>query len=176
MISLTFDHCTKIGIFQKPHGISGSLLLIFDPEWELSIENADIFITETDGLPVPWFVPENGIRITSPTTAIVDLEWIHNQSAAKRICGHAVYLKNEKIIQPVNEILPSGWSGFELSDESGHLFGKISGEVDYAGNHLLLVETKKGEVMVPLHQDLILSVDTRNMKLKMVVPEGLMNL
>jgi ribosomal 30S subunit maturation factor RimM len=36
------------------------------------------------------------------------------------------------------------------------------------------VETKKGAAMIPLHEDLILSVDPENRELIMQIPEGLL--
>jgi 16S rRNA processing protein RimM len=173
---LSFDNCTKIGTFRKPHGIAGTLELVFEPEWELSVQYAGILITDTDGLPVPWFVAPDGIRITSSKSALIDLDWIDNQDSAKKLCGNTVYIQKTDVIPAPETSALSEWEGFNLYNEKTMLVGKISGTENFSGNLVMTVLTSKGEKMVPLHPDLIIEIDRKNMNMTMKFPEGLLDI
>ena len=45
---------------------------------------------------------------------------------------------------------------------------------DIPGNPCIEVETENGEVMIPLHEDLILAVDPDNREIVLDIPEGLL--
>jgi 16S rRNA processing protein RimM len=173
MKTLSFQNCILIGFFQKIHGVSGTLLLNFEPEWELSVLNTDLLVTETDGLPVPWFIAENGIRITTHKTALIDLDWIEDEKAAKRLCGNPVYLEKNKILSVLEDKNLSQWIGFSIYSDSGNLIGKITGEENYSGNIVVSVKVENGEQLIPFHPDLIKAIDYDQKKITMCLPEGL---
>ena len=52
--------------------------------------------------------------------------------------------------------------------------GEITDFIDIPNNPCIEVETKNGAVMIPLHEDLILSVDPENLEIVMQVPAGLL--
>ena len=54
--------------------------------------------------------------------------------------------------------------------------GTVSAHEDIPGNPCVWVGTKKGEVLVPLHEELVLSVDEDAQVLRMEIPEGLLDL
>jgi len=173
---LTYDDCTKIGTFRKPHGVAGTLELVFEPEWEASVEQAGILITDTDGLPVPWFVAPNGVRITSSKSALVDLDWINNQNLAKKLCGNSVYILKNHIIAGMKSQELYEWSDFSVYNENGSLVGKINGMENFSGNLVMMIDTPQGEKMVPLHPDLILEINRETRKMTMKFPEGLLDI
>lgn len=96
MASLRLENCVRIGYFQRTHGIEGTLVLDFSPEWGPSLASTTILILEINGLPVPWFIAEYGIRITSANTALVDLEWIEDDASAQKLCGLKVFLEKKR--------------------------------------------------------------------------------
>jgi len=173
---LSFDDCIRIGTFRKSHGIAGTLELVFEPEWEATVEHAEILITDTDGLPLPWFVSPDGIRITSPKTALVDLELIENQQSAKKLCGSTVYIPKNKFIPNQESSEFFDWIGFSIFIENGAFIGKVTGTEDFAGNLVMMVDTPLGEKMVPLHPDLIMEINYETRSLTMEFPEGLLDI
>ena len=52
--------------------------------------------------------------------------------------------------------------------------GEITDFIDIPNNPCIEVETKNGAVMIPLHEDLILSVDPENLEIVMQIPAGLL--
>lgn len=173
MISL--NDCAKIGVFLRPHGIAGTLVLAFEQEYEQQVENARVLLVETDGLPVPWFVIREGIRIITAQTALVDLEWIEDQQSAKKLCGNNVYLENS-LLSAVSGTGMAEWTGYSLLDPAGGVIGTIAGVEDYAGNIVLLVKTPSGDKLVPFHADFVRKLDKTRKKLTMQLPEGLLDI
>ena len=63
-----------------------------------------------------------------------------------------------------------------LQTMTGNLIevGEITDFIDIPNNPCIEVETENGAVMLPLHQDLILSVDPENQEIIMQIPAGLL--
>ena len=63
----------------------------------------------------------------------------------------------------------------EMPEEEPALIevGKITDFIDIPNNPCIEVETENGAVMIPLHEDLILSVDPENQEIIMQIPAGL---
>ena len=59
---------------------------------------------------------------------------------------------------------------------TGNLYevGEITDFIDIPNNPCIEVETENGAVMIPLHEDLIISVDPEYQELIMKIPEGLL--
>jgi ribosomal 30S subunit maturation factor RimM len=58
---------------------------------------------------------------------------------------------------------------------TGYLYevGAITDFIDIPNNPCIEVDTETGAVMIPLHEDFILSVDPDNQEIIMLIPEGL---
>jgi ribosomal 30S subunit maturation factor RimM len=52
--------------------------------------------------------------------------------------------------------------------------GEITDFIDIPNNPCIEVETENGAVMLPLHEDLILSIDPEYQEIIMQIPEGLL--
>jgi hypothetical protein len=52
--------------------------------------------------------------------------------------------------------------------------GEITDFIDIPNNPCIEVETENGAVMLPLHEDLILSIDPEYQEIIMRIPEGLL--
>ena len=60
--------------------------------------------------------------------------------------------------------------------EPGKPVGTVTAHEDIPGNPCIWVETGHGEVLVPLHEELVLEVDEEKETLRMEIPEGLLDL
>ena len=57
------------------------------------------------------------------------------------------------------------------------MIGKVSDVIENPGQLLLIVITEKGtEIMVPFHEDLIVSFDKKRKIISMDLPEGLLEI
>jgi len=157
----------KIAQVLKSNGTDGGLLISF---LDVSPEDVDlqepVFIN-FDGLPVPFYFESFERR--GNNRAIVRLTGVHSLKDADELAGAAVYA--DYFEEEEDEDL-TGWT---VLDASGATVGTVSGYEDIPGNLCIYVQTPGGsEVLLPLHDDLVLSVDSQSRRITLEIPSGLL--
>ncbi len=159
----------RIAQILKSNGRDGELLLGFVGIAPEDIDTQEPVFIEFDGLPVPFyfesFTPRGNSR------ALVRLTGVHSLTDADELAGAAVYAEDD-LYEDEEEDL-TGWT---VLDADGTKVGTVSAHEDIPGNPCIWVETGHGEVLVPLHEELVLDVDETAQALRMEIPEGLLNL
>lgn len=176
METIQKNTCQEIGYLQKPHGIKGGISLVFEPQYELSLENEPTLFLEMDGLLVPYFFADDGIRIRSSELAIIHLGWVKDEIDARKICGSSVYLKDQDFIVPEEELTIHHLVGFELHDENIGRVGRIEKVEDFGGNLLFMLSFQGKEVLIPFNDDLLISLDEEKKTISMQCPDGIFDL
>ncbi|HDR50342.1 MAG TPA: 16S rRNA processing protein RimM [Mariniphaga anaerophila] len=174
METIPKSECQKIGFIRKTHGVHGKLVLEYEPEFEESLAVASRFFLEIDGLLVPFFVAEEGLRFRSDKTALITFDWVDTEKYARRLVGSPVYLFSYEIIDEPEEASIAQFLHFTLLNENGNEVGQISAVDDYAGNIVFTVEAETGEILVPFNEDFLLKLDEEQKSIQLQIPEGLM--
>ena len=185
--ALTLDDLHQVAQVLKSNGTDGELVMSFR-----DIAPEDINIKEPvfivfDGLPVPFFIESFTRRGNSK--ALVRLTDIESQEDVEEIAGKAVYIDSENLPEVSFEedgyaaligwtvLTPSGDFQDNIPEEDEDMefmeVGEITDFIDIPNNPCIEVETKNGAVMIPLHEDFILSVDPEYQEIIMQIPEGL---
>lgn len=176
METIPRQDCLQIGYLQKPHGVRGEVVLQFSAEFGASLEEEPVLFVELDGLLVPYFPEQQGIRFRSDETALLKLEWIDNESQARQICGQAVYLKKDDWIDEEGTILVYYLIGFKLIDYERGLIGVIEQVEDYGGNLVIQLTYQGREVLIPFSDDFLIRFDEDKREIEMRCPEGIFDL
>ena len=182
-----YDNLQQIAQVLKSNGTDGELVLGFReiaPE-DINL-NEPVFIV-FDGLPVPFFIESFTKRGNSK--ALVRLTDICSMEDVEEIAGKAVYIEESQLPEMSLEedgyaaligwmlLTPAGdlSSSLEMTDEEPEFYevGEITDFIDIPNNPCIEVETENGAVMIPLHEDLILSVDPEYQEIIMQIPAGL---
>jgi len=165
--------CEKVGFFKKTHGVSGELVLEYEPQFEYSIENADRFFVELEGLLVPFFIMEDGFRFKTENSAILTFDGVESEKYAKRMVGSSVFLFKNEIIVMDDELSDSELVDYLLVDEKRGKIGIIDQIDNYSGNIVFTVNFKGKELLVPFNEDFLLEIDKQNKVITLNLPEGL---
>ena len=173
METIPKSDCQKIGFIRKTHGVHGELVLEYEPEFEESVAETQRFFLEIDGLLVPFFIAENGLRFRSAKTVLVTFDWVETEKYARRLVGSSVYLFNHEIVDEPEESLTSQFLHFRLLDEFGEKVGIISAVDDYSGNIVFTVDAESGEILIPFNEDFLLNLDENQKTIQLRLPEGL---
>ena len=175
-----FDNLQQVAQVLKSNGTDGELVMSFR-----DIAPEDINIKEPvfivfDGLPVPFYIESFTKR--GNTKALVRLTDICSMEDVEEIAGKAVYIEEDNL--PEMTLEDDGFAalvGWMLltpgsSDDEDILYavGEITDFIDIPNNPCIEVETENGAVMLPLHEDLILSLDPENLEIIMQIPAGLL--
>ena len=164
--------CEKIGFIRKTHGIHGEVVLEFEEQYEYSVEDAERFFIELEGLLVPFFIADEGLRFRSGKSVIVKFDWVETESYAKRLVGKEVYLyQNEVVDMPEEQ--SSFLQGFTLFDEKLGEIGNIDEVDDYAGNIVLTVTFNGQELLVPYNDEILIDLNEEKKTITLQLPEGL---
>ena len=157
----------------KSNGTNGELLMSFRDILPEDINVQEPMFIYCDGLSVPFFIISFSKR--GHNRALVRLSGINSFDDAEEICGQAVYVSADDYDDVISSE-DGGFSmlvGWTLVDAEENRVGTITDYEDIPGNPCLYVDTKNGQVMIPLHEELILSVDDEAKVLSMEIPEGL---
>ena len=193
------DNLQQIAQVLKSNGTDGELVLGFREIAPEDINLKEPVFIVFDGLPVPFFIESFSKR--GNTKALVRLTDISSLEDVEEIAGKAVYVEEEAL--PELSLEDDGFAALigwmlltpEIPDQVGNdettvgndgetslpamtgnlnEVGEITDFIDIPNNPCIEVETKNGAVMIPLHEDLILSVDPENLEIVMQVPAGLL--
>ena len=182
--AVTLDDLHQVAQVLKSNGTDGELVLGFRDIAPDDINlNEPVFIV-FDGLPVPFFIESFTRRGNSK--ALIRLTDIESQEDVEEIAGKAVYIDSDNLPEVSFEedgyaaligwmVLTPAEASSEEEEDSLIVdeVGEITDFIDIPNNPCIEVETKNGAVMIPLHEDLILSIDPDNQEIIMQIPEGL---
>lgn len=172
METIPRNDCEKIGFFRKTHGVHGEVVLEFEEHFEFSVEEAERFFVELEGLLVPFFVVDEGLRFRSAKSAIVKLKWVDSEEYAKRLIGQTAWLYKDEIVDEPEEESDM-LVGSMLIDPVLGTIGTIENIDDYSGNIVLTVTYKGNELLVPFNEEMLVNIDESNKTITLNLPEGL---
>lgn len=166
--------CEKVGFFRKTHGVQGEMVLEFEQKYEYSVEEANCFFVELEGLLVPFFLMEEGFRFKTTNTAILTFDGIESEKYAKRLVGSSVYLYQHDIIQMDEESVESYFLNYLLIDTKMGEIGVINQIDDYSGNIVFTVNYRGQELLVPFNEEILIELDDKQKTVKLALPDGLL--
>ena len=149
----------------KSNGTDGGVL-VSAPEIDPSQIKEPVYI-EFDGLPVPFFIlsciPHGSNKYVLHLNDVLSIE------DAEELVGSNLMLPDESA-GGGDQLDFIGWSILD----KGVPFGIVSGIEPIPGNLCLYVDREDGSsVLVPVHEDLILSCDPKIAQLNLDIPAGL---
>ncbi len=157
----------KIAVVLRSDGTDGAVLLGFTSVSPDEIDFQEPVFIFDDGLPVPYFM--SSCRQRGPMKMICSLTGLHSLRDAEELVGRDVFSD----VQAEEEEGPEALQGWTVLSETGARVGTVSGYEDIPGNLCLYVETPGGEVILPFHEDLLISADPSSETLILRIPEGL---
>ena len=176
-----YENLQQIAQVLKSNGTDGELVMGFReiaPE-DINL-NEPVFII-FDGLPVPFYIESFAKR--GNTKALVRLTDICSMEDVEEIAGKPVYIEADNL--PEMSLEEDGYAALvgwmvltpenaDDMDSDIYEVGEITDFIDIPNNPCIEVETENGAIMIPLHEDLILSLDPEYQEIIMQIPAGLL--
>jgi 16S rRNA processing protein RimM len=147
----------------KSWGADGQVVLSLTADDPQDLKSQEpVFIT-FDGLPVPFFIESAQAR---GGRLIVKFEDIDTLAEAEELVGREVTLSEEEDEEEDTLV------GLQVCDaRTRRIIGEVVDFSDYGGNTIITVDTEHGEVLLPIHEDLIVSIHDDILTLD--IPDGL---
>ena len=172
METIPKEKCRKIGFIRKSHGVKGEVILEFEPALEYSVAQANRFFIDIDGLLVPFFVAENGLRLRYVNSVLVKFDWVDSEKYTRRLIGREVYLLLQEAVDDSFDPFAS-LNDYCVFDENNEPAGVVTGIEDFSGNVVLKVVSGDNEFLIPFNDELLISIDKKKQKITLQIPEGL---
>ena len=182
-----YNNLQQVAQVLKSNGTDGELVMGFREIAPEDINLKEPVFIVFDGLPVPFYIESFTKR--GNTKALVHLTGICSMEDVEEIAGKAVYIEDDQLpemsIEEDGFAALVGWTlltpaenfstALEMAEDEPALIevGEITDFLDIPKNPCIEVETENGAVMIPLHEDLILSVDPEYQEIIMQIPAGL---
>ncbi len=176
MDQISKSDCIEVGYIQKPHGLKGEVILAFDQEFGETFEDLELILVEVDGGLVPFFIEFEGFRFKNDESAICKLTFIDSFTAAKELVGCKVFVFEHEVIETDEPGVTSALIGMTAFDEKFGKIGLISRADDFSGNLVITVNHQKSEVLIPLSDEIISSIDEQNREIYLNCPYGLIEI
>lgn len=161
----------EIGTLGKPHGLKGEIRVILnrDDLEDVLVSAGHVFI---QGLPYAV------VSVRDAGHVLLRLEGVEDRDAALILRGARVEVPwAEELEIRQNSDPLTAWVGYAIRDEeSGDTYGPIEEIIELPTQWTALVIMNGKEVLFPLHENLIRSVDPEARVIRMDLPDGLLDL
>ena len=172
------DNLQQIAQVLKSNGTDGELVMGFREIAPEDINLKEPVFIYFDGLPVPFYI-ESFVK-RGQSKALVHLTDICCQEDVEELVGKGVFIDEEDLpemsVEEDGYAALVGWTVLMPAEEEDSLIevGEITDFLDIPKNPCIEVETINGAVMIPLHEDFIISLDPEYQEIIMQIPAGLL--
>ena len=170
---MQLDDCYQLGQVIKTHGLHGEVSINLDVDFPEDYKNLESVFLQREGKLVPFFI--DTIQINS-SKALVKFEEVDSLNEAK------VLVKSELFL-PVAQLPKLADGKFYFHDlvscqvfEQEKLIGTVKDVYDLGSNQLMEVTFEEKEILIPLTDGVLKSVDVGAKKILVDLPDGLLDL
>jgi 16S rRNA processing protein RimM len=163
-----------LGKITKINGFEGAVTVRTERNFSGKIPDTESVFLEIDGRPVPFFIeymeqfPDGSIRMK--------FEDYDSSEKIKEFAGCNVLISADG--QDLSVASETGdLVGFRVLSENGEDIGIVKELISNPGQFILRVSDTLGkEILLPLHEDLIVGIDQDRKTITMTIPDGLLDL
>ena len=171
---MTYKCNILLGKIIKVNVLYGTVTIKITTPFIDNIDNMESVFVEIDGRPVPFFIAEsdfNGNDLLSLKLADYD-----TADKVKEFKGCRVFLTSGDVLEPQNDNYED-LTGFSVFDENDNKIGIVGEIIQNPKQWLFSILSATGkEILLPVHEDLILAIDDAKRIITVKIPEGLLEI
>ncbi len=170
---MTKEECYFVGKLTKTHGLKGELAIWLDVDYPEEYEDLESILLEVKGELVPFFVENIQIRANK---SIIKFENIDTLDDAKKLVNIDLYLPNDNLPDLeddqfyYHEIID-----FKVIDENLGELGVVKEVYTADIQDLIAMIYQNSEVLIPINDDIVKSVNREQKELYVCLPSGLLD-
>ncbi|MFV9483262.1 ribosome maturation factor RimM [Christiangramia sp. ASW11-125] len=172
---MTKEDCFYLGRIVAKFSFKGEVLIKLDTdEPELYTEMESVFVEYNENL-VPFFIERSYLH--KSTLLRAKIEDIDTEQDAEDMIGAELYLPLEQLPQlPDDKFYFHEIIGFDVIDQQYGNIGKIVSINDTTAQALFEIDKDGKQILIPMNDEFIEKVDKKNKEIKVITPEGLVDL
>ncbi len=159
-----------IGRITKTYGFEGAVVVRSESGITGEPQQGEPVFVVIDGIPVPFFTRD--AFSPSPDTLVIAFDDYLTSESVTSLKGCEVRIAGRT--EESDEL--AGLDGYTLRDHGSGFNGTVLSVLKNPGQLLAVVSSPRGEILVPLHPDLITTIDRRRKIIEMSLPGGLIQL
>lgn len=159
-----------IGRITKTYGFEGAVVVRSESGITGEPKQGEPVFVVIDGIPVPFFTRD--AFSPSQGTLVISFDDYLTSESVLSLKGCEVMIAGEA--EEGDDM--TGLNGYTMTDSHSNFSGTIISVLQNPGQLLAVVNTPGGEVLIPLHPDLIVRIDRKRKIIEMSLPEGLIRL
>lgn len=164
----------QLGQLTKTSGFEGAVLVRLEKNFIDNVPEMESVFVEIDGRPVPFLLEWSEYQ--GAGTLKLKFDGYDTLRKVDEFKGSRVFLTRGDGEEPA-ENEPGILSGYSVLNQEEMTVGTVKDVIVNPGQMLLSIESASGsELLIPLHEDLILKIDKRKKIITMDLPEGLMEI
>ncbi len=171
------DTLIAIGATLQPHGLKGELKVYVEDAYEEDFLQSETVFIGIAGKKIPYFVES----IRGGNALIVKFEDVNSIEAAQKIAKKTLEMRQQDMIPDDEREQPleadyKHLDGYILWDSTLGEIGVIREIIDMPHQEMAVVSFNSAERLIPLNEQLIVSIDEHKKILKMNLPEGILEI
>lgn len=163
-----------IGHSAKSRGINGKFKSRIENKFIPNLLSARALFINIDGSKVPFLIES----AEDQGHVILKLDEIDTPEEVSHLLSRELYLDSKEITAEllVEENEQHELVGFMIYDQTKTEIGTISELIEYPEQLLAKIKYKGKEVLLPIHEDLIINLDMENKIIELDIVDGLLDL
>ncbi len=175
---MNIDNCFYLGFTQKIIGHKGELSFKLDvdsPSSYEGIQSVLVQVQEKDKTLVPFFLESANLQNNGNLRC--KIEGIDDQTAAKSLLGKSLFLPLQVLPKlSGNKFYFHEVIGFSVTDQEKGELGTIDKVLEYPKSNLLSILKGEKEILIPISDETIVSVNRDKKLITTAAPKGLIDL
>lgn len=171
---MTKDDCYFLGKITRTVGYKGEIQLFLDVDNPEEYAQLESFFIDLGGSLIPFFVQELKMKGNKPTVKLQDID---SEEQASLLVNKLLYLPLDLLPQLTgNRFYFHEVINFKVVDKNQGEIGYIEKVLDMPRQALLQIQFKGKEVLLPIADEIILSVNRETQTMHVEAPEGLLEI
>jgi 16S rRNA processing protein RimM len=163
-----------LGRITKISGYEGAVAVKLEKSFTENIPRLESVFLEIDGKPVPFFISE--YEYSGADILKLRFEGYESIEKISEFTGCNVYLTSAPSESNDTDD-PDSFIGYSVKISNDNLLGSVTDVIRNSGQWLLVITSPQNkEILIPLHEDFVVTLDDKNKILELDIPDGLIDL
>lgn len=163
----------KLGKLVAAHGLKGEIVLQHELGKKTDLKKLEaLFVEIKKDSFVPYFI--NKAKGTSEKESLLLLEEIDTREKAQKLVGKTCWLPEEQFKQYADRQAPATLLGYQIAEENKEPLGLVLEVIEQPQQLLCRLQIQGKEVLIPLNEDTLVTIDHATRTITVRLPEGLL--
>lgn len=164
-----------LGRITKTSGYEGAVAVKLEKIFTENIPQMESVFLEIEGRPVPFFI--SVLEYSGADVLKLSFEGYETSDKINEFVGCRIFLTNDTVDESMQNTDDQKLIDFSVFIPDGIPIGRVTDIISNNGQWLLnIISSDRKSILIPFHEDFIISIDKRKKKIVMDIPEGLLDI